>query len=122
MGAAKACRTLTIGLLLLNGVGIALGFTLLENSETWLQVLVAAMALGTPFIAGWVSPRLTYAVLPPLVLLVCLSVAFTLYGRSYWDSEPIVFTILLSVIYGGLASIVFAAGWVMRRVVRRIRK
>ena len=31
---------LTIGLLLLTGVGIALEFTWLESKETWLQVLV----------------------------------------------------------------------------------
>ena len=122
MGAAKACRTLTIGLLLVSGLGIALGFTLLENSETWLQVLVAAMALGAPFIAGWASPRLTYAVFPPFIVLACLSVAFVVDGVGSSDVEPVVFTIYLAVIYGGLASIVFAAGWVMRRVVRRIRK
>ena len=114
-------RMLTIGLLLLSGAAIALVFTFLENSETWLQILVAVMAVGAPLAAGWLSPRLKYVLLPPFVLLACLPVAFVLYGRTYWDSDPIVFTISLSVIYGVLTSVVFAAGWMMRWLVHQVR-
>ena len=113
---------LTIGLLSLTGVGVALNFTLLEDSETWLQGLVAAIALGAPFFAGWISPRLTYAVSLPFIVLASLSVAFVAYGVGSSDVEPIAFTIYLSVIYGGLASLVFAAGWMMRRIVCQIQK
>ena len=112
---------LTIGLLLLSGAAIALVFTFLENSETWLQILVVVMAVGATLAAGWLSPRLKYVLLPPFVLLACLPVAFVLYGRTYWDSDPIVFTISLSVIYGVLTSVVFAAGWMMRWLVHQVR-
>ena len=40
---------LTIGLLLLTGVGIALEFTWLESKETWLQILVGVMAMAASF-------------------------------------------------------------------------
>ena len=99
------------------GVGIALNFTLLEASETWLQTLVAIMALGASFLVGWFSPRLRKAMLLPIVVLACLSAAFAVYGVGSSDIDPIVFTIFLSVIYGGLASVIFAAGWMAHRVV-----
>ena len=47
---------LTIGLLLLTGMGIALEFTWLESKETWLQVLVGVVAIAASFVAGLLSP------------------------------------------------------------------
>ena len=122
MDTTNSHRTLTLGLMLLSGVAIALAFTFLQNSEAWLQILVAMIALGAPFVAGWVSPKLVYALLTPLVMLACLAVAFTLDSGRYWDSHPVVFTIALAIIYGGLGSFVFATGWAIRQLVRKIWK
>ena len=58
MAVFKTWRTLTLVLLLLTGVGFALTFTWLESEETWLQILVGAMAMAASFIAGLLSPRL----------------------------------------------------------------
>jgi hypothetical protein len=57
------------------------------------------------------------AMLLPIVVLACLSAAFAVYGVGSSDIDPIVFTIFLSVIYGGLASVIFAAGWMAHRTV-----
>lgn len=109
-----------IALLLLGGVAIALGFTLLQDSETWLVILVMGMAGGGFFIAGCFSRRLMNAAFCPVVVLGSLLVAFTVYDEAYYDTEPVVFAVILSVMYGGLGSILFMAGWLVRRAVRSI--
>ena len=101
---------LTIGLLLLTGVGIALEFTWLESKETWLQVVVGVVAMAASFVAGLLSPRLINGMFVMIILLVSLSLAFAIYGVSNSDVEPIWFTIMLSLIYGTLAYVV----WVVR--------
>ena len=105
---------LTIGLLLLTGVGIALEFTWLESKETWLQVLVGVVAMAASFVAGLLSPKLINGVFVMIIVLVSLAVAFAIYGVSNTDVEPAWFTIMLSLIYGTLAYAVFGAGWVVR--------
>ena len=101
-------------LFLPTGVGIALGFTLLVNGETWLQILVAGVAMGTSFLAGLFSPGLGISALLPVVVLASLLVAFSLFGAPSSDVEPIGFAILLSLIYGIVAYFAFGAGWIVR--------
>ena len=101
-------------LFLPTGVGVSLGFTLLESSETWLQILVAVAAMAFSFLAGLLSTGLTIAALAPVMVLICLAAAFGLSGVPSSDVEPIAFTILLSLIYGGIAYFAFGAGWVVR--------
>ena len=78
-------------LFLPTGVGIALNFTLLESSETWLQILIAVIAMGASFLAGVFSPSLGIAALLPIVMLASFAVAFSFYGVSSSDVEPIMF-------------------------------
>ena len=101
-------------LFLPTGVGIALGFTLLANGETWLQILVAVVAMGTSFLAGLFSTGLGIAALLPVVVLASLAVAFSLFGAPSTDVEPIGFAVVLSLIYGGVAYFAFGAGWIVR--------
>ena len=105
---------LTIGLLLLTGVGIALEFTWLESAETWLQVLVGVVAMAASFVAGLLSPRLINVFVVLIIVLGSISVAFAIYGVSNTDVEPVWFAIMLSMIYGILAYAVFGVGWVVR--------
>ena len=80
-----------------------LGITLLVNGETWLQILVAVVAMGTSFLAGVFSTGLGIAALLPIVVLASLVAAFSLFGVPSSDVEPIAFAVLLSLIYGGVA-------------------
>ena len=63
---------------------------------------------------GLLSPRLVNGVIVMIIVLVSLSVAFAIYGVSNADVEPISFTIMLSLIYGMAAYVVFGVGWVVR--------
>ena len=110
-----------IVLLLLGGMGIALLFTLVADSETWFQILVSVMVVGAFLTSGFFSPRLMNALFCPAVILVSLAVAFTVYDEGYYDTEPLIFAVILSVIYGALASVIFAAGWLVRWAVCQIR-
>ena len=101
-------------LFLPTGVGIALGFTLLVNGETWLQILVAVVAMGTSFLAGLFSPGLGIAALLPIVVLASLAVAFSLFGVPSSDVEPLGFAVLLTLIYSGVAYFAFGVGWIVR--------
>ena len=105
---------LTIGLLLLTGVGIALEFTWLESTETWLQVLVGVVAMAASFVAGLLSPRLVNLFVVWIIVLGSIAVAFAVYGVSNMDVEPVWFTVMLSLIYGTLGYAVWGAGWVVR--------
>ena len=100
--------------LLLTGVGVALNFTWLESKETWLQILVFVVAMAASFIAGLLSPRLINVFLVLIIVLGSFSVAIAVYGVNNSDVEPVWFTIMLSMIYGTLAYVVFGAGWVVR--------
>ena len=104
-----------------------MSFTVLDRSETWLGILVAFVALGvSPILAGWFAPRLFGTALFSVVLFLLsiflsLSVAFRVFGRDTYDVESLPFTIVLSAIYGGLASAVFLVGWAARTVYARWR-
>ena len=105
---------LTIGLLLLTGVGIALEFTWLESKETWLQVLVGVVAMAASFVAGLLSPRLVNLFVVWISVLGSIAVAFAIYGVSNTDVQPVWFAVMLSMIYGIAAYVVFGVGWVVR--------
>lgn len=121
MNVPNVYRVAKIVFLLLGGVGLALSFTLLEDAGTRLQILIIGMMVGSFFIAGCFSPRLTYALFCPVIMLACLSVAFTLYDEGYYDTPPLLFAVILSVMYGALASVIFAVGWLVRWAVCQIR-
>ena len=105
---------MSIAFLLLTGAGIALEFTWLESKEIWLQFLVGVVAMAASFVAGLLSPRLINGVFMMIIVLVSLAVAFAIYGFSSADVEPIIFTIMLSIIYGTLAYVLFGVGWAVR--------
>ena len=96
------------------GVGVALNFTLLESTATWLQILVAVVAMGSSFLAGLVSLGLGIAALLPIVVLASLLVAFSLFGAPSSDVEPVGFAFVLSLIYSVVAYFAFGAGWIVR--------
>ncbi len=90
--------------MLIAGTGRALNFTLLEASATWLQAVVAVVALAASFIAGWILLRLRSSMLLPIVVMACLSVAFGVFDTNSQDLGPIAFVMVLSIIYGSLTS------------------
>lgn len=124
---ARAFSVRIVAPALITGAGIALDFTVLDRSGTWIQVLVAVVALGViPILAGWLAPRLYGAAifgaaLFPLSTFLSLSVALRVFGADTYDVEPFPFTIVLSAIYGGFASVAFIAGWAARMVCGRWR-
>ena len=93
----------------LRGAGVALGFTVLDSTTgTWLLILATAIPLGvSPVVAGWLSPELKQAWFFPTGVLASLSVATAIYGPLSSDSEPIGFVVMLTLIYGGGASVAF---------------
>ena len=128
MAGVRAFSIRIVAPALITGAGIAVGFTVLDRSETWLGILVAFVALGvSPILAGWFAPRLFGAAFFGVVLFLLstflsLSVAVRVFGADFYDVEPLPFTILLSAIYGGLASVAFIAGWAARTVCGRGRR
>ena len=114
--AAAGCAAIT-------GAGVALGFTVLDSTtSTWLLILATAIPLGvSPVVAGWLSPELKQAWFFPIGVLASLSVATAIYGPLSSDSEPIGFVIVLTLIYGGGASVAFCVAWIARQYLRRSR-
>ena len=111
----------TAGFVAITGAGVALGFTVLDSTtSTWLLILAAA-TLGAPVFAGWLSPGLKQAWFFPIGVLASLSVATAIYGPLSSDSEPIGFVIVLTLIYGGAASVAFCVAWIARQYLRRWR-
>ena len=122
MSVSKATMFSVIALSLVTGAGVALNFSLLDNDTSWLPVVVAVVSVGAcPFTAGWLSHRLTNVALFPASVLVCLSVSFMILGAPSSDVAPIPFGIALSIIYGGLAAVLFCAGWTARRYNQLVR-
>ena len=113
----------TAGFAVIAGAGVALGFTVLDSTtSTWLLVLATAIPLGvSPVVAGWLSPELKQAWFFPIGVLASLSVATAIYGPLSSDSEPIGFVIVLTLIYGGGASVAFCVAWIARQYLRRLR-
>ena len=112
----------TAGFAAIAGAGLALGFTVLDSTtSTWILVLVAAATLGAPVFAGWLSPGLKQAWFFPIGVLGSLSAATAIYGPLSSDSEPIAFVIVLTLIYGGGASVAFCVAWIARQYLRHVR-
>ena len=122
MALPKGRSVVAAGFAAIAGAGLALGFTVLDSTtSTWILVLVVAATLGAPVFAGWLSPGLKQAWFFPIGVLASLSVATAIYGPLSSDSEPIGFVIVLTLIYGGAASLAFCAAWVARQYLRRWR-
>ncbi len=117
----KGHSVVTAGLAAITGEGVALGFTVFDSAtSTWLLILAMAIPLS-PFVAGWLSPELKHAWFFPIGMLVSLSIATAIYGPLSSDSEPIAFVVMLTLIYGGGASVAFCVSWIARQYLRRLR-
>ena len=122
MALPKGRSVVAAGLAAITGAGVALGFTVLDSTmSTRLLILATAIPLASPFVAGWLSPELKHAWFFPVGVLASLSIATAIYGPLSSDSEPIGFVIVLTLIYGGAASLAFCAAWVARQHLRRWR-
>ena len=119
----KGHPVVTAGLAAITGAGVALSFTVLDSTtSTWLLILATAIPLGvSPVVAGWLSPELKHAWFFPVGVLASLSIATAIYGPLSSDSEPIAFVVMLTLIYGGGASVAFCVGWIARQYLRRLR-
>ena len=128
-GRGEVIRTLTkghfiasLGLAAITGAGFSFAFTVLNDASAWLAIPFFAIALGvSPLLAGWLSPGLRHVALFPISVLGCLLIASAIYGPLSSDSEPIGFAIILTVIYGGGASLAFCVGWITRQWLGRLR-
>ena len=62
MALPKGRSVVAAGFAAIAGAGLALGFTVLDSTTSaWILVLVAAVTLGAPVFAGWLSPGLKQA-------------------------------------------------------------
>ena len=107
--------------IVITGAGVALGFTGFDNASTWLLILLAVITLVSPVVAGWLSPGLKQAWFFPIGVLASLSIATAIYGPLSSDSEPIAFVVMLTLIYGGGASVAFCAAWIVRQYLCHVR-
>ena len=112
--AAAGCAAIT-------GAGVALGFTVLDGTTSIWLLILAAVTLVSPVVAGWLSPGLKQAWFFPIGVLASLSIATAIYGPLSSDSEPIGFVIVLTLIYAGGASVAFCVAWIARQYLRRLR-
>ena len=112
-----------VGLAAITGAGVGLSFTVLNTATgAWFLIPFVAITLGlSPVLAGWLSPGLKNVLLFPIGVLVSLSAASAIGGPLSYDSHPIGFIIMLTLIYGGGTSVLFFAGWIARQHLRRLR-
>ena len=75
-----------------------------------------------PFLAGWLSPHPSYVAFFPASMLVGLSVETAIYGQASYDSEPLFFVPLLTILYGGLATATFFGGWMAHSVLSHLKE
>ena len=113
----------TAGLAVITGAGVALGFTEFDSTtSTWLLILASVIPVGaSPILAGWLSPGLKHVWFFPVAVVVSLSIASAIYGNLSPDSDPVAFVIMLTLIYGGTASLAFCAAWIARQYLGRLR-
>ena len=123
MALPKGRSMVVAGCAATTGVGVALGFTVLDSTtSTWLLVLATAIPLGvSPVVAGWLSPELKHAWFFPIGVLASLTIASAIYGPLSSDSAPIAFVVMLTFIYGGGASVAFCVTWMARQYLRHVR-
>ena len=105
----------TLALAPIMGAGLTTVFIMDNPSfSPWFYVPVYIVLVGAiPFLAGLLSPRPYAFILFPVSVLASLSVGFAVYGVDA-DVEPISYTLMLTLIYGGLASVGFLIGWTLR--------
>ena len=97
-------------------------FTVLHGDSNWVGISISVFTIGVlPILGGWLSPKLWYAVLFPIGLLVCLALVTIINGPLSSDVDAIGLVILLTFVYGGVGFLVFCAGWIARQCVRRLR-
>ena len=120
---AATYRWWAILLFLLTGGGLAIDLIMVSDFELPLPIELISLAalvaipIGLPFIAGWISPRLSHVMLLLIIVLVSVYVTISMYPWSrQYDSDPADYGIVCSLVLGGLASTAFAVGWGMRRV------
>ena len=112
----------TAGFAAIAGAGAALSVTVFANASTWYLGLVAVVTVGVyPLLAGWLSPSLRDVALFPISILFGLSVAWAIDGPLSSDSHPIWFIFVLTIFYGGGASVAFCVGWIARQYLLRLR-
>ena len=112
----------TAGFAAIAGAGVASSFTVFDDASTWYLVLVAVITLGAyPLLAGSLSPPLRNVALFPISILFGLSVAWAIDGPLSSDSHPIWFIFVLTIFYGGGASVAFCVGWIARQYLLLLR-
>ena len=91
----KGHPVVTAGLAAITGAGVALGFTGFDSAtSTWLLILAMAIPLS-PFVAGWLSPKLKHAWFFPVgVLVEPLHRDGHLWATSHLDSHPVAFVVI----------------------------
>lgn len=119
---AKRRFLATLGLSLVTSAGFVLAFTILDGpDDPWRAMVVGGTALMVPpFLAGWLSPHPSYVAFFPTSLLVGMSVETAIHGSISYDSEPLFFIPLLTIIYGGWASATFFGGWLAHSALSRL--
>ena len=113
----------TLGLAVVTGATLALMFTAFSyDKPTWFLIVLQLIILGVfPILAGWFSKEFLNAFLFPVCILVSLSVASFIDRSLSYDTEPIWFVPMLTLIYGGIAYIAFSVSWTVWQSVRRRR-
>ena len=119
---AKRRFLATLGLSLVTSVGFVLAFAVLDApDDPWRAAVVGVTALTVPpFLAGWLSPQSRCVAFFPATLLVGLSVEEAIHGSMSYDSEPLLFIPLLTIIYGGWASVTFVGEWLAHSALSRL--
>ena len=119
---AKRRFLATFGLSLVTSIGLVLSFTILDRpDDPWRAMVVGVASLMVPpFLAGWLSLNPKYVAFFPASLLLGFSVETVIHGSLSYDSEPFWFIPLLTIMYGGWASITFFGGWLAHSAFSRL--
>ena len=119
---AKRRFLATLGLSLVTSAGFVLAFIVLDRpDDPWRAMVVGGAALMVaPILAGWLSPHPNFVAFFPASMLVGLYVATAIHGSRWHDSDPYLFPVLLTIIYGGWASATFFGGWLAHKALSRL--
>ena len=112
----------TLGLAAITGAGLGLAFTVFRSADSaWFIIPFLVVTLGmSPLLAGWMAPRLRYALFFPVSALVGFCIAAYNSESLTYDSGFFI-VIPLTLIYGGAASLLFVAGWIAGQCYRQFR-